>query len=356
MTTIVSSKRPHADRLPGGDPLTKLRAGLDDAQRALIIGGYGCGNLGDEAILTVMFADFRAIGMSASVVTADPAATRRLHHVPSVAARPREIIAALREHDAVIIGGGGIFSAYMGPSSKLIPALALAAKAMHKKVAFRALGVYASTPPIVGRALALAMQRADFVSVRDDASIRALRGFGVTRAIEREDDPALRLEPSSAPIALPAGCVGIAARRLRDPRRQDAMRDTIVATIDGLVERGRTPVLLPFCAHPSVSLEQDDRYAAEILASVARPGACRSLTVSLTPRELLGVVGGIDAMIAMRFHALVFAHVARIPIFAIPYDDKCAEFVAEHAILAPPPDADAILAALDAQAGARAAA
>jgi hypothetical protein len=111
--------------------------------------------------------------------------------------------------------------------------------------------------------------------VRDDASIQALRGFGVTRAIEREDDPALRLEPSSAPIALPAGS-GYRRSASRDPRRQDAMRDTIVATIDGL-ERGRTPVLLPFCAHPSVPLEQDDRYAAEISrSSRARTHAARS--------------------------------------------------------------------------------
>jgi polysaccharide pyruvyl transferase WcaK-like protein len=245
----------------------------------------------------------------------------------------------------------------MGARSKLHPLLALVAGAAGKRLIFRALGVYASTPPHVGRALAFAMDRADFVSVRDAASVGALRGFGLRRRLLVEGDPALRLKPAATSVTLPARPVGIAVRRVRDPRLQTRLEGELVTLIDALVASGRTPVLLPFSEHPSAPLEQDGGYAARLLARSGGQQRCVMVDDALSPGQLLELVSRLDALVAMRFHAILFGWRGSVPLVALPYDDKCAVFVAAHDIRAVPLEsasARTLLHALDA--GAEAAA
>jgi polysaccharide pyruvyl transferase WcaK-like protein len=312
--------------------LDELAIALAGARRTLLIGGYGCGNTGDEAILSVLVDDARALGIETAVVSASPAETRAMHGVHAISATPAAIAAELLRSDALIIGGGGIFSGYMGARSKLHPALAAAATLAGKKLIFRALGVYTSTPPLVGRALAFAMRHADFVSVRDEASIAALRGFRLRREIILEDDPGLRLRPRPARVTPPPGAVGIAVRRVRDARLQPAIEGELVRLLDALTAAGRTPVLIPFCEHPSEPVEQDGGYAARLMARSTARDRCVLLDPGIPPAELLDIIGRLDALVAMRFHAIVFGHLAGVPMLALPYDDKCASFAAARDI------------------------
>lgn len=302
----------------------------DSSRRVLVIGGYGCGNAGDEAILSVLLRDLRDAQRDVRVVSADPRETASMHSVDAVAASPGALARATRWCDALVIGGGGIFSGYMGKRSMALPALALAAEAAGKTVVFRALGTYASTPRPVARGLVAAMQGARFVSVRDGASVEALRAWGLGRTVVREPDPALRLSRRPFNGSLPGGSIGLALRRVRDPLTQHRIEAEFVRTLDALVEAGRTPVLVPFCAHPSAEVEQDLAYAVTLRRHTARPDAIRVIDDARHPGELLDVVSRLDAIVAMRFHAIVFAHAARTPVLALPYDDKCSSFVHEY--------------------------
>ena len=118
-----------------------------------VLGSYGGRNLGDEAILSVMLDDLRSIGVSPRVISVRAGDTRRVHGVRAYPASPAGTLLGLLETNALIIGGGGIFSAYMGPRSRHLPDLARMAALLRRAVAFRAIGVYASTPPDVARAL-----------------------------------------------------------------------------------------------------------------------------------------------------------------------------------------------------------
>jgi polysaccharide pyruvyl transferase WcaK-like protein len=64
---------------------------------------------------------------------------------------------------------------------------------------------------------------------------------------------------------------------------------------------------------------------------------------------MLERVQSLDAIVAMRFHAIVFASLASVPTVAVPYDDKCRSFVESRQIVAVEPSqltAEALLAAL----------
>jgi polysaccharide pyruvyl transferase WcaK-like protein len=48
-----------------------------------------------------------------------------------------------------------------------------------------------------------------------------------------------------------------------------------------------------------------------------------------TPQELLGLVGAMDIMVAVRLHGLIFAAAQAVPAVALDYDPKVAAFMAE---------------------------
>src|SRR5690606_26903894 len=96
----------------------------------LVVGAYGMGNIGDEAMLAGLLRRLR--GRRVTVVSGDPAATRRLHRVKAVSARRAST--ELARTDAVVIGGGSLFSSHMGRRGRLIPLFGLIASALGKPV------------------------------------------------------------------------------------------------------------------------------------------------------------------------------------------------------------------------------
>jgi polysaccharide pyruvyl transferase WcaK-like protein len=322
-----------ADTATPEEVLDQLSRIITRGSRVLVVGGYGCGNVGDEAILSVLLDDIRSLGGVPRVVSVRPHETRVLHRAGAVPASPVALLRALVAADVVAIGGGGIFSAYMGPRSRHLPWVARLARVMRRRVVFRALGVYASTPASVARGLVAAMESADLVTVRDDASASALRAFGLQRRLLIEDDPALRIAAPNTGVRHP-GTLGLAVRRVRDPECQRRLERELVAFIDALVASGRRPVLLPFCEHPAEPIEQDDAYARELAARSRHRDLSEVAPSGIAPAHMLALVQSLDAIVAMRFHALVFAIVAHVPVIALPYDDKCVSFAMSHGIAA----------------------
>ena len=86
-------------------------------ERVLVAGYYGSGNTGDEAILTALLRDLRALRptLEFTVVSANPPDTSARHGVRSLHERdiPALIDAAV-ESDLVLVGGGGVFHDYWG--------------------------------------------------------------------------------------------------------------------------------------------------------------------------------------------------------------------------------------------------
>jgi len=62
--------------------------------------------------------------------------------------------------------------------------------------------------------------------------------------------------------------------------------------------------------------------------TVARAADARVVEVE-TPAELMGLVGAMDLVVAMRLHGLVFAAAGGVPAVAWAYDPKVTAFAAE---------------------------
>lgn len=321
---------------PPGGPAGAERA--RGARPALIIGGYGVGNVGDEAILAGLLqehADLR----DAMVVSYDPAQTERLHGVAAVSPLSPRFLRALRRAGTVVVGGGGLFSAYTGPLARGIPWAALLARRMGRRVEFRAVGAYPGTPAVTARVLARAVERAHHVSVRDASSERYLRALGVRRPIERVQDPALALAPpprahvrtllaARAPRAL-GRFVLFGVRRIKDREAGPRLERALAGLGTVLLDHGVEPVLLPFSAHPYEYYADDRRLARELAQAI---GGGTVLDAELHPRVVLGVVRESACVVAMRLHAMLFALRAARPLVAIPYDAKCTDVLEEHGL------------------------
>lgn len=324
----------HASAWPAA-PETRLRAprvppeSLED-RRVLVIGGYGVGNLGDEAILAGLIHEHDL--WDATVVSYDPGQTQRLHGVNAVFPFSAKFVQAFVRADHVLIGGGGLFSAYMGRFQKAMPLVGLAAQRLGKTVDYRAFGAYEGTPPLVARTLAFAVSRADHVSVRDTGTHAFLRGIGVRRDLEVVPDPAFALAPCSPERAravlrqhVPGAArpfVALGVRRVKDPAEDRRLTLALAGLGTTLLEHGVTPLYVAFSRHPYEPLEDDAAFARDLVQAT---GGGAVLDAEVHPRDVLGIVREAAAMVAVRFHALVFALRVERPVVALPYDRKCAD-------------------------------
>ncbi|EJN57160.1 polysaccharide pyruvyl transferase family protein [Halogranum rubrum] len=333
------------------------------AGHVLLIGGYGAGNLGDEAILCGLLSAVPPTVSTLTVVSHDPAATVRDHTsdtpdgvvLRAISPTPRALLTHLRTVDAVVVGGGGIFSRYMGPYAAKLPLFALLVSALGIPLHWTAIGVYESTPRRVVPLLRLALARSDSLTVRDAASLDTLTRWGVSNA-RLVDDPAtwLSASPTHGRTVLAAAGVdptrpvlAIAARRVVDSAANDRLFDAYRLVAMAYRARGWQLVYLPFCRHPTETVEQDQRVC---VALAARCGGT-VLTPSTAP-DLLDTVAACDALVATRLHAMLFAHVAETPFVAVAYATKVQSLLdelghADSGVSLTDVDGETLLAGLD---------
>ena len=168
----------------------------------------------------------------------------------------------------------------------------------------------------------------DAVTLREENSLAELRDLGVTRPeIIVASDPALSLPPA------PAGETDRLMRRLglepdgrylcltlrRWPGIQDKL-ELFAAAADYAWEKyGLEPVLL------SVNPIQDDRTTERIRERIHAP--CRLVREPLDTAAMVGLIGRMQAVLAMRLHVLIFAASRAVPLAAVSYDPKVAAFL-----------------------------
>jgi polysaccharide pyruvyl transferase CsaB len=317
-------------------------------ERVLLCGYFGFANAGDEAILGAMLAALRERipAVDVTVLSGDPAGTRRLHgsraiHWIDVPA----IIEAARAADLLVLGGGGLFHDYWGvtPSGALThtqtgiaywASLPLLASLAGKPCQIWGVGV----GPLLtenGRALTrTAFDLAARASVRDEASRELLADLGISsQNVALTADPAWTLPPADVRLGQrllklhrvpPAGTLlGVAVR----PWAQDAGEDTwyagLAAQLDTFLDGAadRRVLFVPF--QRLAGTEVDDRAASERVRLQMRQHARTDLLdAELQVQDVHALLATCDVVLAMRLHAAILSASAGIPIVAISYDAK----------------------------------
>lgn len=294
--------------------------------RIAISGYYGFGNAGDEAVLGATLSELRQRmpGTEVVVLSGDPSATEAMHEVE---AAPRWPPAALRRAlasaDLLLSGGGSLLqNATSGRSLAYYLFTFRLARAAGVPWVIHAQGL----GPLRGwwwrRLAATALRGAAAVTLRDEASLGLARDLGVApERLTLTADPAFLLQPASdAEVKAVLADAGIGTDRplvglvVRDWRGAQAALPALAEVGQMAVKRwGARLVILPF------QLPQDGEVSHQVAALT--PDAVL-LELPPRPRVLMGVIGRLDLLVAMRLHALIFAAAQAVPAIGLSYDPK----------------------------------
>ncbi|MGE5578149.1 MAG: polysaccharide pyruvyl transferase CsaB [Syntrophothermus sp.] len=310
--------------------------------RVVISGYYGFGNAGDEAVLAAMIQALRRVEpqLSITVLSARPEETARKYGVSAVSRTSVGAIwRAMAAADLLISGGGGLLQDVTGGGS--IPyylGVVWIAQLLKKPVFFYAQGV-GPVRKLAGRLLVRRIvNRVEAITVRDGESAAELRRLGVTRPpIAVTADPVFGLEVDGQKTAgqkiaghksdrpeSDGPVIGVAAREWPKGNghtynhHYKGLIAEACATLAG--RYGARIVLLPF--H-----QPDDLRVARDLQEKLGPSA-RVAGEGVSPPELARMVAGLDFLIGMRLHALIFAAMSGVPFAGIAYDPKVTALLA----------------------------
>jgi polysaccharide pyruvyl transferase CsaB len=301
-----------------------------------ITGSYGGLNAGDEAILTSMITTLRrAVDDDVALTVFSRVASHtRAHHDVEVAVPVRDLARKeALEHvaslDLLLLGGGGIL--YDGEARQYLREVRLAQQAGISTMAY-AVGAGPLTYAEDRRAVRETLPRMDAVTVRDAGANRILEDIDLDCEVEVTADPALLLdaqrfgETQLRLEGIPPGrrLVGLSLREpgLAAPDLDAAASHRVLAHIaDFAADRFECDIVF-------IPMEECDvRLAHAVIALMTRAHRAHVLTGGYEPRQLLGLMEHLTMVIGMRLHVLMFAALAGVPVFALPYAPKVTDFL-----------------------------
>lgn len=299
-------------------------------RRILIAGYYGYRNWGDEASLAVLVEGLRGVKLAA--LSGDPGFTRQTYGIEAVLRTDwRQVRHAIRESDALILGGGSLLQDATSLRSLLYYLLLIRwGLQAHGRVLLVGQGMGPFHRAISRYLVRRTLNRVPFLSVRDEESAALLRCIGVRTPIRIDADLTWALQAQPAHFELPADkpCVGLAPR----PWRNLPIGEMFSHLCQLQIEAGWQPVLIPM-------QETQDRPLCEAVAdAVQAHSGTRPLVIPPPkhPAQLLGLMKPLQAMISMRLHGAIFAAMQGVPLLCLAYDPKVSALASQIGVSAIP--------------------
>jgi len=300
--------------------------------KLLLAGYFGCGNLGDEAILEALIGNIKTNIQNANitVISGDPSSTKDCYHVDAIDRFSfLGLIRAIRNCDALILGGGGLLQDITSRKSLLYYlSLVWIAKFFKKKTILLGQGI----GPIKSRSLLrAALKHVDLITVRDDGSLKELLDIKVkAKKIALTADISFLLNvPEKSRVKDLMRLEGIQRCRtnligvsLRSPVKDENLNEKIkllASEFDRLIRDKDCQLVFLVFKHP------DD---LEITRLVMKSMQHHSHIVlrQCKPSDMLAIISELDALIGMRLHSLIFSSMAKVPAFGLSYDPKVENF------------------------------
>ena len=314
-----------------------------------LLGYYGFGNAGDEAVLAGAIARLRAADPHAqiTVISGNPDETAKIHGVHAVGrGNIARIRILLKNTDLFLLGGGGLLQDRTSRRSLwYYLAMMFWARMSGAQIACYAIGagplLHSSSRRLIRRMLS----KCSVVSVRDAGSAQELRKCcrgKVPVTIEITADAALAMpavtdvEKTQALTSLSGMGQGsvlryitVAIRPCAYLQLDQSWLETLANLLrDATAAMDAAVVILPM--HDGV-----DQPISEALAVLIGDRAFTVKTASY--REAAAIIAVSEMVLTMRLHALVFAAQAGVPAIGIEYDRKVGRFaqMAGYPVVAP---------------------
>jgi len=328
--------------------------------RYLLWGYYGFGNLGDELMLHALVERLRRHDPKAEIWSRTfglcplpegvlafgidrmlaEAGRRHYLNVPSIL---HELDAMVSKVDALIIGGGTLFLD-KGRHNKTLAVLALAvmlARLRRKKVFVTGVGIDRLTHPLSRRYVGYILRNSDFTCVRDRYSYDLAK-----QMMKMKDQDRLVLGADLLYSQDFVSSLGISGKRKkgkillsiidyfinleRDPAKREPLKRRFLALIKDIIASGREVVMVSF--QKGVG-ERDFEYIREIYDSYVAANPAERGKISVVHlagmEDIRLAFGGAEAVIGMRYHALVLAAIAGVPFIGINHEKKIEEICGE---------------------------
>jgi polysaccharide pyruvyl transferase WcaK-like protein len=288
----------------------------------MLVGYYGFGNAGDEALL---FSLRRLLGdVDVTIASGDPELTRSVHpgaHVTLV--NGADTIVSAADTDLVIFGGGHLLCDTFIPfrsesvlttrSAGLSAYASIAMSAALSGVPYVIWGVGAG-PIIAADARAVVrdlVKHATDITVRDEQSAHDVASLGAP-APEVTGCPALLLSESDFPIPSDPPDLAVAMMPWQRPVEETAQQvHSLLKALPSGLDIALVPIKVP---RSGIS---DDMKIARLSAEHTQ-----ARVIEGTWAERLGVIYSAKAVVAMRYHAILTAILANRPFLAISYEPK----------------------------------
>lgn len=320
----------------------------NNIKSVLLIGNYGFGNCGDEAMLSTNIRHLRKKFPNANltVVSIDPRETAKFYQVRSCYMLSPKILFELINTDLVVFGSGSLFnSRFAGCTNGLsIYALfcAVIAKVFFfKKIELHAIGVEKGEINSLALAILLfIIRKSEEVTVRDKVSEVTLKGYGLNK-VKLVHDPAIKLSPISSveaqkllameSVDLNKPLVGLNARFLNYSSLDIHNMRTLAKFIDYVIKEYNTQfVFIPFAVNKFKKVENDIIYADTLFTQLNNESKVNFKILkarNYTPSEIKGIIKEMRVMIGTRLHSIVFSYSVRVPLISLNYSSKNTGFL-----------------------------
>lgn len=317
---------------------------MNRRKKIIISGYYGFGNLGDEAILISIIDRLNAeVENPEIVVLYTKAESEQLKVYKNVRCvyrmNPLSIFFEMLNADLVISGGGGLLQDSTGFTTVLyyigIVKMALFLK---KKVLFYSQGIGPLNLDKSKKLITNTLNKVNFITVRDNESAELLKTLKIDKApLVVTADPVISMEklPQNKIDELVKKYIpnfkknnnpniGISAR----PWKSDNNYIEILAkSCDELIKKYNANIyIIPFQIQQDLSVCKEIKEKMEGEAEIIIPPNSEDSIFQFSPKEMAGIIGQMDLIVAMRLHALIFAFPFKIPSAGIVYDPKVGIF------------------------------
>ncbi|MBO1348236.1 MAG: polysaccharide pyruvyl transferase CsaB [Hormoscilla sp. GUM202] len=294
-----------------------------DKIRAVLCGYYGKGNGGDEALLATLL-QMLPENVTPLVLSGNPHQTQSRYGVETrdrFSAFP--VLSALRNSEVFIWGGGSLIQDATSAISPLYYCgLMILAQRLGLKTIAWAQGIGPLQRPLTRAIARRAFAGCTAVSCRDRASAALLQAWQIPYNLAPDPVWALDSKPVPALGDLPAPRVAVTLRPHPQltPERLDNFTRALVLFQQAT---DASILLLPF--QPDIEMPIAQAIEPQL------PGVSKILTLE-DPRVLKAVFQGVEMAIAMRLHAIIMAAAAPCQCFALSYDPKVDQLMAELAL------------------------
>ncbi len=303
--------------------------------RLLLAGYFGCGNLGDDAILLGFMNGIGGLSHEVQVLAGNVEDLTRRYGLPGIHRKDYgAVTTAIRQCDALVFPGGSVFQdATSVRSVAYYSRLVSEAKKAGKRVVLLGQGVGPLTSFFGKRWAGSAFNAADLVVVRDQASVGALQALGYRgRPIVAADTAFLLPEPPVTGEATAFGAggsksVGVSARPFGKDKGRSVVQ--IFAELARLLNsNGFIPTFI------EMDRDEDGPLILEIAKTLG--GKVPDMRGLAGPRAAQERIARMHGVIAMRLHAGVLAATVGVPAYMVSYDPKVTAFANAIGSPAPP--------------------